>query len=58
MTNVAKTLNLPVVLNDVLVTSECVWLGMREGVYQLLLNENNKMKDMGIRHFTDYKFPR
>ena len=52
-----KTLNIPVVLNDVLVTSECVWLGMREGVYQLLLNENNKMKDMGIRHFTDYILP-
>ena len=57
VTNVAKTLNIPVVLNDVLVTSECVWLGMREGVYQLLLNENNKMKDMGIRHFTDYILP-
>jgi hypothetical protein len=55
--NVAKTLNLPVLLNDVLVTSECVWLGMREGVYQLLLNENNKMKDMGIRYFTDYILP-
>ena len=55
--NVAKTLNLPVLLNDVLVTPECVWLGMREGVYQLMPNENNKMKDMGIRHFTNYILP-
>ena len=55
--NVAKTLNLPVLLNDVLVTPECVWLGMREGVYQLMPKENNKMKDMGIRHFTNYILP-
>ena len=55
--NVAKTLNIPVVLNDVLVTPECMWLGLREGVYQLLPNNDYKMKDMGLKSFTNYILP-
>lgn len=57
ITDVSKTMNIPVMLSDVLVTSDCMWIAMREGVYQLLPNEGYKMKDMGIRHFSDYILP-
>lgn len=57
MTDVSKIMNIPVMLSDVLVTRDCMWLAMREGVYQLLLSDGFKMKDMGIRHFSDYILP-
>ena len=57
VTDVSKTINTPVMLSDVLVGKDCMWLAMREGVYQLLPSKDYKLKDMGIRHFTDYILP-
>ena len=57
VTDVSKTINTPVMLSDVLVGKDCMWLAMREGVYQLLPSKDYKLKDMGIRHFADYILP-
>ena len=57
ITDVSKTMNIPVMLSDVLVTHDGMWLAMREGVYQLLPSDGYKLKDMGIRHFSDYVLP-
>ena len=55
--NVSKIMNLPVMLNDILVTDECMWLAMREGIYKLFHKEDFKMKDMGIKYFCNYIQP-
>ena len=57
VTDVSKTINTPGMLSDVLVGKDCMWLAMREGVYQLLPSKDYKLKDMGIRHFADYILP-
>ena len=57
VTNVSQTLNKPVMLSDVLITPECMWIAMREGVYQLLHKDGYKMKDIGFRYFSNYVLP-
>ncbi len=55
--NISKTLNIPVMLSDVLVTPDYMWLGLREGVYKLLHKDGYKMKDIGFKNFTNYVMP-
>ena len=55
--NVSKIMNIPVMLNDILETKECLWLAMREGIYRLDLQNDCKMKEAGIRHFCNYILP-
>ena len=57
VTNISKTLNIPVMLSDVLVTPECMWVAMREGVYQVMHKDGYKMKDIGFKYFSNYVLP-
>lgn len=48
--DVAKELNRPVMMKDVLIGNDCLWIAMKEGVFKIMTNEGNKLVA------TKYKF--
>lgn len=55
--SVAKSLGTEVKLNDVLVTDNCMWLAMLNGVYQVMTKDGNKIKDTGNKFYNNYILP-
>lgn len=41
--DVSKKLNKPVVMKDVLIDNDCLWIAMKEGVFKLMTADDNKL---------------
>lgn len=57
--DVANELKKHIVLKDVLIDKDFLWIAMKEGVYKLMLNDGNKLqptgKNFGCRYILPYK---
>lgn len=57
--DVAKELNRPVMMKDVLIGNDCLWIAMKEGVFKIMTNEGNKLVatkyKFGCRYILPYR---